>query len=409
MRVSRIIETVCVMMVACCCNEWDGENRLTVPICCSLSGEESKSVIPDADVICNLNVFVIGCNGMAEEHRYWDFEKSETAEVGIELLSGRKFDIYAFANAGYDLGSLGRDELERMRWYLRYPDSFDHGLPMSCVLREFEVREGAVMRLNLVRMVSRISVKLDRSLLDKDVDFFMREARIGNCAKSAGVFFESGAVDEDDIFFSGFHTYCGDEFELYTMENCVGGKVEKLCSYVEMEIDYKSDTYYSSGSKGLVYRFYLRDEGGYDVRRNCHYHVTVRPHADGLMSDDSWRVDKSELLGYESDPYLRLVPSGTMVDGVYYANYYRLSPGDSLHLTLSRNPPSMRVTLDKEMVDMEREDGRAVYSMDSDGRGFGARSLGRICRSAMNICVEEPYSNLNDMIIIDVGDHGSGQ
>lgn len=382
-----------------------------VEISVLLPGFASKAVSIDDDAVNDLNIFIIGENGLLEQHLFRDFRYSDS-RVKAELIAGREYDLYVIANSGYSMSEVSGDMLPDLRYHLRYADSFAGGLPMygQCHTKVAQSASENMVKVTLRRMVSKISLKLDRSALNKDISFNIMKASVGNCPKNTLVFSQSSVRDADDLFVTGFHCDGADRFSLYLLENLQGKLDRELCSYIELDVDYKSDKCWSTPGKGLKYRFYIRENNGYNVERNCHYHVTVRPRADGLLCEDSWRLDKSSLIdgkgegnGNNTDkPYLVIDPDGSEIDGEYYAYYYRMPAGSSMHFDLDYSPSSMQVTLREDLVKDEKAEGRALYTMDSDGRGFTVKSLGKPCVTMMEIEAGPPLNDY-ELIIIEIG------
>lgn len=386
----------------------DAGGALTaVEIAVALPDYVSKAVTIDDDAVKDLNIFIVGENGLLEQHLFRDFRYSDT-RVKTELIVGREYGFYVIANSGYSMSEVTGDALTDLRYHLRYADSFAGGLPMygqRCAKIGPTASDNTI-DITLRRMVSKVSLTLDRSALNKNIDFHIMKASVGNCPRNAAVFGPSSVRSTDDLFVTGFHCDGADKFSLYLLENLQGKLDRELCSYIELDVDYRSDRCWSAPGKGLKYRFYIRENNGYNVERNCHYHVTVRPRADGLLCEDSWRLDKSSLIeaggGNSGKPYLVIDPDGSEIDGQYYAYYYRMSVGGSMHFGLKYSPASMQVTLRKDLVEDERTEGRALYTMDSDGRGFTVKSLGKPCVSMMEIAAGPPLNDY-ELIIIEIG------
>ncbi len=186
---------------------------------------------------------------------------------------------------------------------------------------------------------------------------------------------------------------------VYLMENRQTALDKELCSYIEIDVDYNSPHYYTAPGKGIKYRFYLRENNGCTVRRNSIYNITVTPEADGLLCEDSWRLDKKALIPVDYRTYMALNPAGTVVDGKYCPNYYEMGKGASMHFNLDFSPTYMNVHLREDLVIDEREEGRAVYEMDADGKGFTVTSLGRECITMMEIVADEPLSDSETIVI----------
>ena len=154
----------------------------------------------------------------------------------------------------------------------------------------------------------------------------MRSVQVGGCPNSAKLFGKSKAETVRDVFSSGFDKTwkqldplnadkslgISGEVGVYMLENMQGDLLEgntsqedkvfpdgdlhaKVCSYLELKMEYYSPSKNTAAGKYLIYRFFLGEgPGNFDVVRNCHYHYTVKVSGDGLLGT-GWRVDKSAL------------------------------------------------------------------------------------------------------------------
>lgn len=400
--VSGAVALVCLFF-CCACEDGirpeDGGGgmrpvSLRSKICLDCSIPETRAESVEENTIWDVNVFVLGYGGILEQHKFIRYGggRRDGADVDVDLLAGREYTVYAFANAGYDLGNMDEEMLEDFRFHLQRADMTVPGMPMSGKTGRITAEDGKNIRLELKRLAGKVTVRLDRSLLDKDVDFHISGVKVGNCPRWVKAYSPSAIGSPDDSFPSGYYSRGGDVTELYLLENLQGHLDPDLCSYIELDIDYASDRYYSDGKNGLIYRFYLREGNSYMVERNCHYTVTVCPEKDGLLCEDSWRVDKSRLIAVEDESYLRIAPGGSTMDGIYYEHYYEMERGSSLHFDLSFAPKNMEVRLREDLVEDELEDGRAEYTMDADGRGFTVRSIGGSGLSMMEILSGSPLN-----------------
>lgn len=293
----------------------------------------SRSTDPDEKMITDINVFIFNSFGMMEESFYSDISgfRVENGSYIHEtsLLKGCKYSIYICANAGYRIPAVAIDDLLTFRYYLVYPDDYRLGIPMCGKSEDTIIPDNGHIFIPLERIMSKISLSIDRSRLSEDVEFNVRKISIGGCPKSALLFKDSKAESEDDIFLYGFSKEDDAVAPLnydagfgrsgkvcvYMLENMQGdllpadtpddGKIladnhpkARTCSYIEIEADYRSDRYYTRPGESLIYRFYLgENNGNFDVRRNCHYNVCIAPYDDGLK-EDSWRIDKSAIDEY---------------------------------------------------------------------------------------------------------------
>jgi hypothetical protein len=216
----------------------------------------------------------------------------------------------------------------------------------------------------------------------------VRSVRIGNCPRYIKPFKDSRIDKEDDAFPLGFilddiqtadlnygiGNGLSKEVSLYMFENLQGRssppivhdseKVfdeddprSRTCSFIEMGIEYLSSEKIS-GEKGLIYRFYLgEDRNSFDVRRNTHYHITVTPENDGL-SENSWRVDKSDLQDIET-PFFNAYPS----------DYIQGDIGDKIHIWCEFSPADIPFDVGQSYMEDDRERGIYDYIIDEDGHG----------------------------------------
>lgn len=300
----RLIPTIAVAaMTACSAPGTAG----VVEVALVLSGVTKAAEPPPEDRITDVNLFVYNSRGVLEEHRYL---RKTPPPYPLKLLSGATYSVYACVNLGYDIGALSLRELLGTRYSLAYPDEYSEGFPMTGAITDVTPTPGTrILSLPLERMMSQLTLSIDRTALDADVGFAVEEIRIGGCPRSALLFGQSGARSQDDLFALG---YCleGDEaaplnrqaaegksgkVSLYQLENCQGEALEGLLSFIEIKAHYHSSEYRTKPGEYLIYRFYPgAPADNYSLRRNCRYDITVKPEGSGLTGD-SWRVDISGL------------------------------------------------------------------------------------------------------------------
>lgn len=362
----------------------------------------AKSSPFDEFGIYDINLWIYAPDGTLEQHIYkqWKDGLQSSATISCNLLFRREYSFYTIANAGSSLGNKALDDLMNFRLYMPYPDGGARGMPMAARAENVAVeKKDASVKLFLERMLSRLDLKLDIRELDDNVEFHLMGIRVGNCPKCVRVFGDSFVRSKDELFSSGYYSSGADAKSVYLFENRQGSLNPELCSYIEVEIDYSSDKYFSTGARGLVYRFYLRENDSYDIVRNCIYTVTVCPHKDGLLSEDSWRVDKSSLVPAGENPHLEISPDGSIVDDVFYEHYYTVKAGGSIHFDLDFSPPGMKVYLRPDLVEDEDKEKRAEYIMDADGKGFTVNAYDRKSVTMMQIVAEEPLNDSETIII----------
>ena len=373
------------MLLSCCSTDEDMEKEIREIYVTFDEGRMlTRAYDPDENLITDISLMVFDENGDAEEC-VWLTGGSK--ECTLRLIRDKEYTFCACANFGYHVYADHIDELEEIRFYMAYPDEYREGIPMYAY-EKIVVGEDDRVDLTLKRLMAKISLRMDRSRLSKDVEMNVRSVRIGNCPRSASVFRPSCAGSADDCFPAGF--FRGEletgglninagkglsgEISLYMLENMQGRMETDIihdkdkvfdkddsrsgtCSYIEMEIEYLSYEKYS-GADGLIYRFYLgEDRNSLDVERNCHYHITVTPEDDGL-SEDSWRVDKSGLMDM-----------GTPSITGYPSDYVRGNIGEKIHLWCELVPWNAPLAIDTEVMDEDKAEGIYDYVIDEDGHG----------------------------------------
>lgn len=343
-----------------------------------------RSMSPDEDKITDISLIIFDESGQAEDC-IWLTRGSRTCS--IDLVVDKKYTFCACANFGYQIYAGHIEELQNITYHLAYPDEYREGLPMAAV-KEVLITEECIVDIDLQRLMAKISLRMDRSRLDRDVEMNVRSARIGNCPRYVKPFTASKIEDNDDTFPTGYllndiqtaelNYNIGEglssEVSLYMFENMQGpadgnithdsekvfeqkDKRSEVCSYIEMEIEYLSPEK-ASGEKGLIYRFYLgEDRNSFDVERNTHYHITVTPENDGL-NDDGWRVDKSGLKD-RGPAYLRAYPS----------DYIRGDIGDQVHIWCEFSPASAPFDVGISYMEDDKAEGIYDYRIDTDGHG----------------------------------------
>lgn len=387
-RKGRILRNVLntLMLMICCMISgcWENDLRTDVNIAISDLPPHSKAMLPDQEKISDLNLMIFDSRGTLE---YRSFGQKGTHQVN--LLKEEKYIFCACINFGYEILAESLEELMSLKYHLAYPDEYREGIPMGVMKEESISTDNQSIVLEPVRLMSKISIRIDRSRLTKDVDMKVRSIRIGNCPKWIKVFDDSGVESEDDCFQVGF-SHEGDEcmalnrensirlsesVSLFMLENIQGKfsdedlaedseKVftsydvrNRKCSFVEVDLDYSSEDW-SSNSLPLTYRFFLgEDRNSLDIRRNCHYRITICPEDDGLKGD-GWRVDKSGL-EYIGERSITQYPGDYIVGNI----------GDRIHIGCHLIPSHAPLDIGIEYLEADKEAGIYDYEIDSDGTG----------------------------------------
>lgn len=370
---------------------WDEQPEQIVPFRQTdlfLSVSPSSVDPKDPDRISDLNLLVFTAEGILQEQRYLPARSfSQYQPQRIRLLENLHYTIVACANLGYALPITGWEDLAAYRYYLAYPDEYSQGLPMAGLVEDFIAGSTPQLTLPLERLLARISLTFDRSCLSSDVTMDVRSVRVGNGPRSMLLLGQSRAETEQDLFQQGFYkdgvavgplnlrTGSGrsGSMDLYVPENIQGLLLDdstppkrkvleepasNVATYLEIALDYQSDSYYSDLDHWLVYRFYPGESpGDFSLRRGRHYEYVVTPEDDGLEGHP-WRIDKSRL-GVRTR--FNLQP----------AAYNECSSSESFHIWCDVTPPSTPMTIEPLAYDDdERVEELYDYEIDRDGYGI---------------------------------------
>ena len=383
-RVSSCLLTVLAALFTACSTLPDKQESI-IEITLDPGVMPTRAQDPEEGKISDVSILIFDKAGNAEEC-IWIPDARQ--KISVSLIRGKTYRIRACANLGYRIYADHIDELDEVTYHMAYPDEYREGLPMYASMDNYVAGSSGTLTLKLKRLMAKISLRMDRSRLSKNVTINVLSARIGNCPKVVNIVGPSKITDRSQCFSAGFRR---DEFEteplnisgpgdisgevsLYMLENMQGNispgissDQEKVfspedprsstCSYIELELEYMSLTHYSS-TKNLVYRFYLGDSlNNLDVERNCHYRITVRPEDDGL-SGDGWRVDKSGITDREPVSF-----------AAYPKSYIRGDIGDKVHIWCEFSPPQTPFDVGMEYMEDDKKEGIYDYEIDEDGHG----------------------------------------
>lgn len=308
-------------MAACaCCNEEyrSQDDNVSVTIRFDDAMPSTKAALPAEDLVSDICLLIFDEDGDLEK-----IDDSGSGVLSLSLSKGRSYSFFAYANSVTEVHADGIDDVLGLKHRLRDPYDYRNGIPMSAQMTGVMVERDTSFTMELERLMSKISVRMDRSALSEGTEIIVKEIRIGNCPAEAYLFRQSGPTSPDECFDAGFEREdvemlnrsdrygMSGAVSLYMLENMQGDHREdgketimdkedprrEISSYVEIDMEYKSDSLYCT-DEPLTYRFYIGDPpDSQDVERNCHYHIVIRPEDDGLP-EDGWRVDKGGLHTY---------------------------------------------------------------------------------------------------------------
>lgn len=265
---------------------------------------------PDEERISDFNLLIFNTLGELEEKVFLSGRQMEYLDGAAchrtRLLKGVPYTFFAAANLGYELPCRTLEETKVVRYHMAYPDEFSPGMPMAAFLEHREV--GEKMEIPLERLMAKVVLSVDRRALDEDVQLVVRQVKVGCCPSSVQLCGESKATH---FFTNGYLKDWsqvralneGGTLGVYLLENIQGERPEPsrtTCSFIEIKMEYRSDSFQTRTGEYLIYRFFLQESpGNYSIRRNVLYRITVKPEGDGL-GENGWRVDQRalELTGY---------------------------------------------------------------------------------------------------------------
>ena len=287
----------------------------------------SKALKPSEARITDLNILIFNHNNILEESIYLNsdelFKEEDYYSTEIKMLVNKNYTIFSAANFGYEIDVETMEELKELRYHLSYPDEFSQGIPMTSFDENILVREGEGIDIELERLMGKISLCIDRSELETDIDLFVTSVQLKVSPKSILIFSENQLNSSYEAFTAGYYmqgqgveplNYSMDEgksgyISLYALENIQGellpGNIdyslkqfpkgnykEKICSHLEISLDYLKD---DEKSGKIYYRYYLGESASdFSIERNTHYRLCIKACGDGLNEND-WLVEIEEM------------------------------------------------------------------------------------------------------------------
>lgn len=137
----------------------------------------TRAIDPDEELISDISLMIFDETGAAEDC-FW--LSGGERECTARLIMDKEYTFCACANFGYQVYADHIDELEEITFHMAYPDEYREGIPMYS-MEKIRITEKPEVTLNLKRLMAKISLRIDRSRLDEDVEMHVRSVRIGNC------------------------------------------------------------------------------------------------------------------------------------------------------------------------------------------------------------------------------------
>lgn len=372
-RLHHLILTTVLACIGCSHHKLQhpGSEAIDVILKMDPAVPDGKSIMPDEGKISDINILVFDDDGDLYAGTYHRMED----EVRLRLRKGENTDIFVCINFGKEISVDNIDCMYRLEFRMSTPYDYHDGIPMAAMFEDFVPGEDTVIMVRPERIMSKISMRIDRSRLDDDISMKVSDVVIGNCPSSAFPFARKESRDSSGYFVSGFRAEeteklnspgmgaYSEEIELYMLENVNAD----IASYIEMEMEYFSDSLFTTDTP-LIYRMHIDEDR--TVERNCHYHITVLPCNDGLP-DDGWRIDKSGLHAYIQE--IRLSPEQLSFN---YRGQEReldaeIIPADAFRKDIewSSSDPDIATVSSDGMVTAVGEGACSILCRSLDGKG----------------------------------------
>ena len=288
--------------------------------------------------------------------------------------------VYVVANAGGSLINNSEVATETgLKAYRLGLNGLNPQFVMFAEGQSFDVSGNASITSSLKRIYSMVTVKMDLSTLNKDVQIIPQSVQLKHIPATGllgsdnkiqdgvvscvinGKKIEKG--NSDNNFLLEDHTLATPLFlyenrqpqghfntdersktpasfpEATTMADII--KTDRTCSYIEIQAKYiKNNNESGTGSGTITYRFFLGKNASdnFDVERNNHYKVTLKLTGDGGKDEATWRV--------ETDLKKEISIQDVYIGYRQGAQSYVQATGDLSGATVSSNDNKISVSID---------------------------------------------------------------
>lgn len=215
MRYAKIL-SVLILALLCGCRKEISPASTVVSVNIAVT-PATRTDDPDEVKISDLNIFIFDAGGHLEESAYIDSHMNGgEARYRFSWIGQTDCRVFACANLGFRItGIHSVGDLEQYRYHLSYPDEYSRGLPMTgesgIVHIDDKVND---IDINLVSMMAKVSLCIDRTRLGKNVKFNVKSVQVGGCPKSACLFSQSKVSGGNDVFASGYCKSYGEADDL---------------------------------------------------------------------------------------------------------------------------------------------------------------------------------------------------
>lgn len=422
-RIERLpckILTWCIFFISAGCtieNPICTGNSEDIKFTFSATGYHTRAAASYEDCISDMNLIIFR-NGRLESIIWQEYGTTpDTAELTARLVSGESYSFYAIANIGHKISYEEGAGPEKL--VIDIMQASGYGIPMSSVMENISIDDAEDIHIRLTRMMAKISLRIDRSHLNENIDIEVTGVRLCNCPRYATIIGSNRTSSRHDCLPDGpalsssscaalnqiGHNGLSNEVSIYMLENMQGrfpydisedeekifdeeDIMSKICSFMEIEMKYRSKEHFTDKGK-LIYRHYLGGSmDNLDIERNCHYHITVTPENDGL-NGSGWRTDKTAIGTFVHDISLSADKIDMNYRGQTVMLEAKISPDEATYKELIwESSDTMIAEISEEGLVTAINEGRCIIRCTaSDGSGCESRCL-------VTVEYAQPYFNI---------------
>ena len=351
-------------------------------------GKSTKALTINETEISNLNYYIFNEKGELFTYQYQDGVNSST--ITTTIYTNQQYYVYTIANAGREIHALTIADLEQKSYSIAALSDMtnsDDAVVMSGKTELTRLTDGYTLNMPLTRAVSKVTVKLDLSMLDPTTTIEVTKVALKNVPNRVMLFQESRALSSADILVEG-DSRTGTELtdfnrsgcSFYLYENMQGEHLSgithqnqkifpdgdpraDISTYIEITAKYNSSVQY--GEK-IVYRHYLGSNlNNFDLIRNYQYTTNLVFKGSGI-NEVSWRIDVNELKDYVTS--VSLMPSTHKFTDLGATQQIKASilPATAYNKVLSWSSSNSAIaTVDANGVVTAKGDGKCTISATS--------------------------------------------
>lgn len=281
-----------------------------------------SSVVSDEDAIRDVGIFSFD-RGALVAGAFYDCSSGIPDDMELNLPSGRSYNIYVLANAGFVECPEDEEAMEEYVISVERLSELDGRLPMAWKGSLDVIIGDYGLNVDLVPLAAKVHFGMDDGLIGglevtsvrlKQGALAVRPfAGEGSRAECSGEVADGDWASADDLKTLNE----GGSISLYALENCQGrllagnvdpwnkvpdsipGELAAMCTYLEVKCRFPEKAEYGALQGDVTYRIYLGEDAlaDFNVRRNSVQRISLIPTEDGL-GNVSWRVDTSDLYRY---------------------------------------------------------------------------------------------------------------